>query len=315
MFLYWIVERYKIHLKKDIKKLDPPWTNDPILQTYSFTNVRRLHDRVTKFVLKHICYNDQLNIYEKACNCFWFRIFNQPATFLRFKFPIKESLLKKDFKEIMDYYSPFIQQNAKLHRGAYMNSGVLGKHVGDDKDTPIVFMPFYRMWKFYHSREFQTFKEGLESNNAEQVFKAISNQQGIGNFLAYQIYVDITYCPQTAITQNELVYLGNGALAGVDYLCPNIPRKKRYKFVYYVKDNLDKWLREYQHTGFEQLMYDLPASYRNLSLSNIQNCFCQFSKYRKIFLRKKNGIKKMGVRRKYGVQAIDYQIINQRFQN
>jgi hypothetical protein len=58
MFLYWIVERYKIHLKKDIKKLDPPWTNDPILQTYSFTNVRRLHDRVTKFVLKHICYND-----------------------------------------------------------------------------------------------------------------------------------------------------------------------------------------------------------------------------------------------------------------
>jgi len=35
-----------------------------------------------------------------------------------------------------------------------MNSGVLGKHVGDDKDTPIVFMPFYRMWKFYHSREF-----------------------------------------------------------------------------------------------------------------------------------------------------------------
>ena len=80
-FLYWVVERYSIHLKKDVYKLPAPWTEDIILQSNSFTKVRRIEDRVTKYLLDKVCYNDEISIEEKVLNIIWFRIFNQPKTF------------------------------------------------------------------------------------------------------------------------------------------------------------------------------------------------------------------------------------------
>ena len=35
-YLYWIQEREKIRHKKEELKLDPPWTDDPIVQEFKF---------------------------------------------------------------------------------------------------------------------------------------------------------------------------------------------------------------------------------------------------------------------------------------
>ena len=47
-FLYWIRERQQILLKRQAG-YPKPWTDDKILQSYSFTNVSREDDRVTKW--------------------------------------------------------------------------------------------------------------------------------------------------------------------------------------------------------------------------------------------------------------------------
>ena len=47
--LYWIHEREAARLRRAAGK-SPPWTDDPILQEWSFCNVRREDDRVTRWI-------------------------------------------------------------------------------------------------------------------------------------------------------------------------------------------------------------------------------------------------------------------------
>jgi hypothetical protein len=51
-FAYWINERHAIYQKR-AKGLPAPWTDDPILQQYKFTNPFRENDRVTIWMRKH----------------------------------------------------------------------------------------------------------------------------------------------------------------------------------------------------------------------------------------------------------------------
>lgn len=48
-FVYFVMERESIRLKRE-KGEPPPWTKDPILAKYRFTNVRRMDDRVSKWL-------------------------------------------------------------------------------------------------------------------------------------------------------------------------------------------------------------------------------------------------------------------------
>ena len=47
--LYWVKEREAIRLRREAGE-PPPWTSDPILRDWSFCNVRREHDRVTRWI-------------------------------------------------------------------------------------------------------------------------------------------------------------------------------------------------------------------------------------------------------------------------
>lgn len=50
----FIIERYSIHLKKDIELLPSPWSTNPVLSQVKFTNIRREMDRQTKEYIRVI---------------------------------------------------------------------------------------------------------------------------------------------------------------------------------------------------------------------------------------------------------------------
>lgn len=54
--LFWdfINERHAIYIRKEVKLQDPPWTKDPILKIYKFTNVFRELDRTTIWLRENI---------------------------------------------------------------------------------------------------------------------------------------------------------------------------------------------------------------------------------------------------------------------
>ena len=51
IFKYYVAERYRIHIMKDVEGKPFPWTNDMILSMYRFTNVRREQDKNSKYLL------------------------------------------------------------------------------------------------------------------------------------------------------------------------------------------------------------------------------------------------------------------------
>ncbi len=279
LFLYWIIQRYKIHLLKDVEGKPYPWTEDEILKSYSFTNVRRIQDTVTKFVLNEICLNKELTLKQKVINLIIFRIFNEPSKYKLIKLPIRQSFIKnEDFNEFLNYHIENITTDEILYRPAYMHSGAVKAHDTFAQSIPSNLRPFYIVWKCY-KQNIQTIVQHILNDNRTKVFDEILSIKGIGPFLAYQIYVDLTYCPQTKLTENDFVHLGEGALRGVDIVCPKIPTTKRYLFIHFVEENLNTWLTKYYGVSLQELMCDLPQDKRYLSLSNIQNCFCEFSKY------------------------------------
>lgn len=54
LFYFFISERHNINKKKSILKLAPPWTDNPILKEFKFTNVFRDLDPGTRFVIDEL---------------------------------------------------------------------------------------------------------------------------------------------------------------------------------------------------------------------------------------------------------------------
>ena len=76
--LYWVRERESVRLKKE-RGDRPPFTDDEILQRYRFTNVRRMDDAVSQWLLKNWYepHKDHPNILAAAVLA---RHFNLPTT-------------------------------------------------------------------------------------------------------------------------------------------------------------------------------------------------------------------------------------------
>lgn len=80
LFWYWVTERHAIYLKKTAGQ-PKPWTTDPILQTYKFTNPFRENDRGTVWLREHFLVphrDDDLSLI--AFNICWYRMFNWIGT-------------------------------------------------------------------------------------------------------------------------------------------------------------------------------------------------------------------------------------------
>lgn len=52
-FFVFVAKRYRAHCKR-LAGSPQPWTDDPILQQYPFTNVFRVLDRVSQYVLRNV---------------------------------------------------------------------------------------------------------------------------------------------------------------------------------------------------------------------------------------------------------------------
>ena len=58
LYWYFAYERQSIFFKK-LRGEKPPWTKDPILQTYKFCNAYRASDRVSQYLIRNVIYTDK----------------------------------------------------------------------------------------------------------------------------------------------------------------------------------------------------------------------------------------------------------------
>ncbi len=78
-FFVFVAKRYRVHRNR-LAGRPQPWTDDPILQQYPFTNVFRVLDRVTQYILRNVIETGDRSLEEQCFRVMLFRSFNKIET-------------------------------------------------------------------------------------------------------------------------------------------------------------------------------------------------------------------------------------------
>jgi hypothetical protein len=273
-FYDWISERYTIHIKKDILKQKAPWTNNKVLLNYRFTNVRREHDKESKWLIENISNNNNLSYENKILNSILFRLINKSQTVEIFKTidfnNLNISSIKKQIIE-------FDNKNKKYvyFSNAFYTSGpkaTANKIFGKNGNVINMIM----LVENYKNKNI--IEKIKSSKDQKQVFDTLNKCPGLGKFLAYQIYVDLTYIKEFPFSENEFVVAGPGCIKGLKFLFKDFDILSPEESVFWIRDNQNKIFDKFGYNP-KQLFSDLPEKERYLNIMSIQNCFCELSKY------------------------------------
>ena len=268
LFTHYINEREAVRKAKET--LMPfPWTDDPIIRDYRFTNVRRTDDTVSKWYIENIATNNDLSLYDKIANAILFRCWNKPETSVMFQQPIT------DWSDD-NLYEIEILANVKIGRAgdnyrqygsAYFQSGLKGAWKKEGYSAT-------RMLDLMKSVvEDCVIEKILYNNNPMFVFETINAINGIGSFLAYQMWVDLTYIPEYDLNEDDFTVAGPGCRLGIDMLVEDRDGMTHEEVIFHIRDN--------QHA------LDLDIDFQ-LTVMDIENIFCEYSKYTKRYLGQSN---------------------------
>jgi len=332
----YLTERHEIYKRKEIEKLPRPWTEDPVLDKYRFTNVRRELDRESKWLIENISENNNLSIQEKILWSILFRTYNKSETFKKLGFPKSVNIEK-----IMDYENQIrekIEKETKKdpnyvwftpafntgglkacwrfpNNRIYENSSndvqvqVINKKTGEIhkkmkfkdakryiKDNSqytiegfeedIKFRPIYLI---KYALEHNIIDKILKADNQYEVYKIIKEIPGLSEFLAYQIFVDLTYIPDFPFSENEFTIAGPGCQRGLDELFEDYDNLNYEEALFWVRDHItDIWDKMGLKYDFQKQFDHLPKEDRCLNVMMIENSFCELSKFVKLKKGKKS---------------------------
>lgn len=261
-FLHFVTERWRIHQRR-LSNEPPPWTKDPILSTYRFTNVRREDDRVTIWLhrewLRPHC-KDYDTVVFAMCLA---RLVNLPTMLSVLGYPQRWDASR--FVRLMEQRRA---EGYKTFTGAYMVNAV-GATKGQSKASYLAAQVLPPLW----SARKELGKTLQQANTLAALFNQLNTFHGFGaGFMAAQVIADVKQTPVGLRKADWLTFAhsGPGSRRGLNYLCG-----------YPV---LDRWKEEEEwHGVLMQLrsvtLPKLPTELRGLDAQNLQNCLCEFSKY------------------------------------
>lgn len=282
LYLYkFIKRRYVIHLRKDVLKKDPPWTTDEVLKNFRFTNIRREHDKESKWVIEHIANNLELSYEDKLLNVILFRLYNKHETAELISMPFKFSQTPDWNPEwYRSLFEAALVEDPKrvFFTAAFHTVGMKNtlKRVTGESYAPMRILKFIKI----------LINEGLVDDikacvNQQEVYQTLTDYNGIGRFLAYQFYVDMTYIAEFPFSENEFTVAGPGCVMGLNYLFENRDGMTYEECLFWLRDNLDRLFVEELGKDWDgkRVFWDLPEEDRCFNVMSLENCFCELSKY------------------------------------
>jgi hypothetical protein len=128
----------------------------------------------------------------------------------------------------------------------------------------------------------------VEDNAVETINWIKKNIPGAGDFIAYQIFVDLTYINEFPISENEFTICGPGCKRGIDYLFDDKDGMSYTECIFWLRDHQEEIFKEIDpNFSFKKLFNNLPEEDRFWSVMSIENCMCELQKYINVITGKK----------------------------
>ncbi|MGD8194137.1 nucleotide kinase domain-containing protein [Herbiconiux sp. P18] len=264
---YWTfaAERQNVYHAR-LAGLPGPWTNDPVISRFRFTNAYRAADRVSQDLIR-VAYAGSQDPQDVLLRVLLFRFFNKPSTW---------RMLEGTFGEIshesfdIDAYSAVLDRMLSRGERVYSAAYIL--------PPP----PFGAARKHRNHLLLidHMMKSGLaarisDAPSLKVVFDLIASYPSLGPFLAYQLTVDLNYTTIIEFEENDFVVPGPGARSGIskcfldlDGLAP---------------EDVIRWMVDTQDEQFAELGLSFENLFgRSLTLIDCQNLFCETDKYARV---------------------------------
>lgn len=264
---YWTfaAERQEIFFKR-IKNEPPPWTDNPILREYKFCNTYRASDRVSQHLIRDVIYKGNQNEEETIFRILLFRMFNKIETWQYLEERLGEVRLSAfDF----EVYADILQERRDSGQPIFGNAFILcaNKAFGYD----IKHLNYLALLK--SMTQDQVIARAItRAKDLNEVFRILRSYPLLGNFMAYQMAIDLNYSEVISFSENDFTIAGPGAVRGIRKCFTDTQDKSN--------EHIIKWMVDNQEIQFARLGIEFQSLWgRPLHCIDCQGLFCEVDKY------------------------------------
>ncbi len=265
---YWrfASERQDIFMRR-VLGTESPWTEDPILDRYRFTNAYRASDRVSQYLIRHVIYEGSQTAEEVFFRTMLFKLFNKIETW--------ESLCSRfgalswggfSFDAYAKVLDGLLEEGERIYSAAYiMPSPAFG--------SPRKHRNHLRLIEYMMADGAP--KKMARADSLRGAFELLRSYPSLGDFLAFQFVIDINYSELINFSEMEFVVAGPGARDGISKCFSDTAGLNEAEIIQVMAERADA---EFERLGvrFQSLWG------RSLQLIDCQNIFCEVSKYARV---------------------------------
>lgn len=159
---------------------------------------------------------------------------------------------------------------------------------------PYMPMRVIRSLKAFVNKYPNYFHELFKCESPTEVYQAMYDEiEGLGPFLAYQIWVDFTYIPGYPFSENHFTVAGPGCRAGIDLMFMSKDGMTHEECIFWLRDNQDEVFAHYGYKREEFWSAEAPED-QCMNVMQLENMFCELQKYTRCVEAVKRGDKPRG---------------------
>lgn len=264
-----------------------PWSNDPVLRTYKFTNAYRASDRVSQYLIRNVIYKGPQTTHEVFFRTILFKLFNKTETW---------ELLKRELGDIaygsysFDPYDRVLTDAMDRKQAIYSSAYIMpsgSKGCGTTKKHRV------HLRLIEHMMEDGAPDRIAKATTMRDAFNVLVAYPMIGDFLAYQYVTDLNYSEMCNFSEMEFVVPGPGAIDGISKCFNSLGGL--------TETDVIKLVTERQSEEFSKRGLTFQSLWgRPLQLIDCQNLFCEISKYARVRHPNVNGVaNRVRIKQKY----------------
>jgi hypothetical protein len=265
---YWelAANRQRIFFAR-LKGEPRPWTSDPILDQYKFCCAYRASDRVSQYLIREVIYRGGAwSIEDVVFRILLFKIFNKIETWEYLTEKLGEIRHNRfDYVLCADLLQEYQRSGEPIYNSAYMSCAT--KAFGFDQKHRNHLALIERM-----NHKDRIAEKISRSKNLEDVFLLLRCYPLVGNFMAYQLAIDLNYSEILNFSENDFTITGPGSERGIRKCFENTGSLTFSEVIHWMTENQD---REFARLGIDyQNLWG-----RKLHAIDCQGLFCETDKY------------------------------------
>jgi hypothetical protein len=265
---YWrlAAERQRIFYRR-LRQEQPPWTDDPVLASYRFTNAYRASDRVSQFLINEVIYGTPVDSRSTVLRILLFKIFNRIDTWRYLEDSVGTiTAASFDARRLTQLLDTRILAGHRLYSAAYI---MPSPRLGADRKHANHLRLMDRL------RVDGTVDRLISASSLEELYSILAGVHSFGRFLAFQFAIDLNYSALYPFSEMDYVVAGPGARDGIAKCFSDTDSLCAEEVIRAVADAAEGCLGALD-IEFESLWG------RPLQLIDCQNLFCEVSKYARV---------------------------------